>query len=579
MTRTLRVAVVASLAVALGLSARAQAPNLATYQGRLQENGVPVSGQQRAVEVRLCDRLSGGNCYPNPPTATVPPGGCSGTVQCVDVVNGVFKVVFPIPSGANLSTITWYLEIAVGLTAPGSALNPLQPREGLTSVPYAQSAFKAASLTGTLDPSQISAGKLDTAVIATTFDTAKIATLFLQDKAVTTAKLADASVDSTKLAADAVNAAAILNGSVDSTKLAPGAVTALGVTAGSLDTTKLAADAVATAAILGGAVNSAKLAADAVTNVAILGGTIQTAKLAADAVAAIKLLNGAVQTSKLGADAVTGASILNATVQTAKLAKDAVTTASILNGAVDASKFAAGAVDTAKLAGDAVAFAAILNAAVGTSKLAADAVNSSKILSGAITADKFAAGALLSSGVGLNRLGAMTRTGFSRLGSDYYQLQVGLARTHAEIFFFTPGLNGNPTDIQFKFFHGGIDYGSSNGFIVKRTIDGTISNDTGFSAVGLIGNGSASASFSAGTRIQARLTLDGNTGSPTYIIGTFEAMAFTPSGSLINVFRGSFSVPTGTGSPPATDVMVTTVAGTNLFPADTYLVVYGEDFP
>src|SRR5579885_1838603 len=104
----------------------AQAPNVATYQGRLQENGLPVNAA-RVVEIRLCSSIDpnavpSSQCFPAPGSA----------VQNVNVVNGVVKATFTIPSPNNvvLSSGPWFLEVAVGPDA--GQLNTLAPRETLT---------------------------------------------------------------------------------------------------------------------------------------------------------------------------------------------------------------------------------------------------------------------------------------------------------------------------------------------------------------------------------------------------------------------------------------------------------------
>ncbi|MCX5790339.1 MAG: hypothetical protein NTX64_17800, partial [Elusimicrobia bacterium] len=82
MSRAYRTFALAFVAWASAGLALAQTPQVATYQGRLQENGVPVN-DVRYVEIRLCnspDPLTPPNqCYPTPMS----------TIQAVSVINGV----------------------------------------------------------------------------------------------------------------------------------------------------------------------------------------------------------------------------------------------------------------------------------------------------------------------------------------------------------------------------------------------------------------------------------------------------------------------------------------------------------
>lgn len=110
----------AALAMALGLSAAwADAPNLLTYQGRILESGVLVTGS-RNVTISICNALTGGSC------------DSTGT-QSVSVNNGLFRTTFTAPtSGPNtlFGAGNRYLEVNVGGTV-------LSPREQLTSSPFA----------------------------------------------------------------------------------------------------------------------------------------------------------------------------------------------------------------------------------------------------------------------------------------------------------------------------------------------------------------------------------------------------------------------------------------------------------
>ncbi|MBI4679182.1 MAG: tail fiber domain-containing protein [Elusimicrobia bacterium] len=105
------------LACAAAGIASAAAPDLISYQGRLQENNALVNGN-RSVNIRLCDAIVLGNCY-------------STGVQGVAVSNGIFRTTFTtnaLPPG-GLESGVWFIEVVV-------SGNALAPREQFASAPY-----------------------------------------------------------------------------------------------------------------------------------------------------------------------------------------------------------------------------------------------------------------------------------------------------------------------------------------------------------------------------------------------------------------------------------------------------------
>ena len=127
----------------------ANAPNLLTYQGRLQESGAAVTGA-RSVEIAVCDAFTAGTCY-----AT--------GVQGVSVVSGLFRSTFTLPGSVDLSVGNWFLEIRVGPS--GGGVTTLSPREQLTSAPYAVHAGTAASVSA----ANVSGGVLGNDVVASEY--------------------------------------------------------------------------------------------------------------------------------------------------------------------------------------------------------------------------------------------------------------------------------------------------------------------------------------------------------------------------------------------------------------------------
>jgi hypothetical protein len=124
--RFLRAASVALLILAaFAAAASASAPATLTYQGRLKESGLPVTGY-RTADIQICDSFTGGTCN-------------SSGVQGVSVVNGVFRTTFTVPAGVVLESGSWFVEVHVN----GSAFSP---REMLTSTAYSVYSSSASAL-------------------------------------------------------------------------------------------------------------------------------------------------------------------------------------------------------------------------------------------------------------------------------------------------------------------------------------------------------------------------------------------------------------------------------------------------
>jgi hypothetical protein len=164
-----------------------------------------------------------------------------------------------------------------------------------------------------------------------TIDAGVISTAKLADGAVTSTKLGSLSVAEGKIAADAVTETKIANGAVASAKLAESAVT----------TTKINDAAVTSQKINDGAVGTTKLADTAVTTAKITDLNVTTGKLADAAVTTAKITDLNVTTGKLADAAVTTAKITDLNVTTGKLADAAVTTAKIATNAVTFAKLPA----------------------------------------------------------------------------------------------------------------------------------------------------------------------------------------------------------------------------------------------
>ena len=168
-----------------------------------------------------------------------------------------------------------------------------------------------------------------------------IATDYIADSAVTSAKIADATIVAGDLASNAVTTVKITDLNVTTAKLAADAVTAA----------KLADDAVVTANIVDANVTTAKIAADAVTAAKLADDAVVTDNIVDANVTTVKLANDAVTAAKLADDAVVTASIVDDAVTSAKIADGTIATGNIEDAAVATAKIADNAVTLAKLAG------------------------------------------------------------------------------------------------------------------------------------------------------------------------------------------------------------------------------------
>ena len=529
----------------------AQAPNQSTYQGRLQESGLPVTGV-RQVEVRLCTALSAGTCFPAPNTA----------IQNVSVVNGVFKTTFTIPTGVDLSAAQWFLEIAVGVSPP---LNTLSPREPLTSFPYAIYASSATKLLGTVNTNQFAAGTLDSNVVAQAFAKGQIGTFALADGAVDTVKLMSDSVQTSKIMTDSVDSSKILNGAVQTIKIRADSIDSSKILNFAVQTIKLAVDSVDSSKILNGAVSTAKLAAFSVDTSKLAADSVTSSKIIDSGVTTVKIAPGAVDASRLGNSSVTNTKIFPNSIDTGKMTPDSITNSAIINFAVDVNKLAGAAVQTSKLAADAVTASAILNGSVGTSKITSGAIDTARLGNNTVGADKLMAGAFLRNNVGLDGLGTMTRMGAVNGTGGGVTLNIP-ARKHVEVFIHIPPLLSS-TDVRIQ-----LNGLVVNSYAVSRSTGGYPYPNVNAAGIDMLG---IAGSFPTGSQIDIRLTLEGNTGTPSFVTGTFQAVAFQGVNFIPTPIYGSFGV--NVAGLPVTTVFVAGLSAA--LPVGTYVAAYGEEFP
>lgn len=261
------------VAMAAGL-VLAQVPEMISYQGRLVSGGSLFNGVTNIV-TELYDSASGGTRL------------FAETNRNVVVTDGLYA--FKIGDDATglgmaLTNAEVYLQVRIGAQV-------LSPRERVTSVGYALVARD------------------------------------IEDDAVTTAKILDATIGN----ADIAPAAGIAASKIQGTALTQG-TTFSGDVAGLYNNLQLGADVV----------GSAEIANNAVGNIEMADNAIGTAEIAADSIQAGDIAADAVGNSELGPNAVTSAEIQDGTVASADILNDTVasidiTDLTIVNADISAS--------------------------------------------------------------------------------------------------------------------------------------------------------------------------------------------------------------------------------------------------
>jgi hypothetical protein len=201
-------------------------------------------------------------------------------------------------SNVNLSNIIGVTELNVADGTSGQVLSTNGTGTLSFTTVDATSAIVGGDLSGTVGNAQLVSGSVETTELATN----AVTTIKITDANITTSKLATGSVTADKLATDSVTTIKITDANVTTSKLATGSVTA----------DKLATDSVTTAKILDSNVSASKLSNDSVTTAKIVTSAITTTKLATNSVTDVKIATG-ITSSKLTGDlpAISGEALSN----------------------------------------------------------------------------------------------------------------------------------------------------------------------------------------------------------------------------------------------------------------------------
>src|SRR6267142_4775600 len=138
----IRIEILLTLTLLIGLHRAAAQGTAFTYQGRLDNNGTPANGNYD-LTFQLFNVSSGAGQV-----------GTTFTNLHTGVTNGLFMTTLDFGPGIFTGANLW-LEIAVR-TNGGASFSTLSPRQQLTPTPYAIFATSASNLSGTISSGQLS---------------------------------------------------------------------------------------------------------------------------------------------------------------------------------------------------------------------------------------------------------------------------------------------------------------------------------------------------------------------------------------------------------------------------------------
>ncbi len=417
----------ASLISLVGIAAAADAQTAFTYQGRLDDGGLPASGTFD-LQFRLF----------NDPLA----GSQQGATLCVDDI-------VPDPDGTFTATLDFgavpiahprYLEISVRVGDNVDCSDPRDfealPRQALTSTPFSTRALfadDAATLGGQSasffqNAANLTVGTIPDARLAPTVPRTNVATIFTAP--VTINNPASSFVGSgvglvglnatnissgllaTHLGGTGANTSGATAGQVlkfSAGAWLPGTDNDTTYTAGSglsLDGTvfsipsqgiapgMLASNSVDTFAIAPNAILNADISDNSITTNKIVNNAVTGIKIAPGAVGASQISDGSIGNADLQGNSIASINIIDGTIVNGDLATGAVSTFTILDGTITTLDIGTDSIAAVDIAPDAVGASEIALGAVGTSELAANAVTNAALASDAASLSRVSAGAM-----------------------------------------------------------------------------------------------------------------------------------------------------------------------------------------
>ena len=200
--------------------------------------------------------------------------------------------------------------------------------------------------------------------------TGVIGTTNIADDAITTAKMADNSVDSDSYVDGSIDLAHMSVNSIDSDQYVDASIDTEHLAADIITGAKIADDAIDSEHITDGSIDTAHIAADQITN----------AKIADDQIDSEHYVDGSIDLAHLSADSVNGSKIVDDAIDSEHYADGSIDTAHIADLNVTLAKLAASSVNSSKIVDD-----SIVNADINSSA----AIDATKIHDGSISNTEF----------------------------------------------------------------------------------------------------------------------------------------------------------------------------------------------
>jgi hypothetical protein len=314
---------------------------------------------------------------PEAPTAAV--GTNTNQIANTYFVNDAIKRATPDAT----ATVKGLIRLNGDLT--GTALLPIIGDKKITTNKLADSAVT----TSKIYPKSVTSDRLaDTSVSTIKIKDLSVTNAKIANNAVTTSKILDANITTAKVLDSAITSAKIKNLNVTNAKLAENAVTTSKILDANITTDKLADSSVTNAKFKDNSINTIKIADSAITTNKIRNLNVTTAKLADSAITTGKIISNAVTTNKIQNLNVTTAKLADSAITAGKIISNAVTTNKIQNLNVTTVKLADSAITTGKIISNAVTTNKIQNLNITTAKLADSAITAGKIISNAVTTNK-----------------------------------------------------------------------------------------------------------------------------------------------------------------------------------------------
>lgn len=149
-----------------------------------------------------------------------------------------------------------------------------------------------------------------------------------------------------------------------------------------VDTPNIADNAVTSAKIADGTIQSGDIGAGQIKTTNIEDAAVTGTKIASETITSANIQNGTIQSADIGSGEIHETNIANDAVTNDKVADNAIGTAQLINDAVNGDKIADDAIGNEHIADDAVHTEQILDGSVTTGKIANDAVTADKVKDG-----------------------------------------------------------------------------------------------------------------------------------------------------------------------------------------------------